>query len=745
MLENNNISVEIGNDNKILLSSKIRLENIIFCIFINDSLIYGESDKTIEPGNVYWFLPQDDSYLKNSFIVKIYDNDKNLLFDKNINRGGYLPFKLDFIKEEYNIEDIKGVIVVGAHFGDENVELQGIKNKLFFEPLPHIFETLKSNVTDAILVNKAVGNKNGKVIMNVEKVNRGQSSSILKPIKHLQQYPWITFDEKMEVDMIRLDNYPTQNLYNLMIIDVQGYELEVLKGAKNTLNEIDYIITEVNRDEVYENCAKIEDLDSFLSQYNFIRVETNWGGDTWGDALYIKEKRRISLAVTTYNRVDFTIRTFEKIYDDFRISEIIINDDCSDMDNFELLRDRIEKLDYNNKIRLFRNDENIGTGENKMKAISLCKNDWVIILDSDNQIDKNYTDRLYENYYWEDSIIYCPDKAGQFDYRIFDNVVVDKYNVKELIENKVFECLLNTCNYFVNKNEYLKVYKPYDDNVKSLDGIFFNYLWLKNDKRFEVIKNLEYEHTIHPGNRWTEDKEHNEKILPQIIHRIKNINNKVHFDIGANIGNYSKSLLLSDKTIDKIICVEANPNIIPSFQNNLNEFKDKIEIINKATSFDNNKEIDFYICKKFDVLSTCDTYWIEYSRFNINNRADGVSLDDWEPIKIKTTTIDDLVEEYGIPEKIKIDVEGYEFNVLKGMKKFYGCEICFEWAEEKYLDIIGSINYLYRLGYKEFAIQFEDSYDYKPPTYDGYFETVKKINDCCVYDRYQNWGMIHVK
>ena len=64
--------------------------------------------------------------------------------------------------------------------------------------------------------------------------------------------------------------------------------MEVFKGAKNTLNEIDYIICEVNRDVVYYGCPMVDELDDYLNKYNFKRVETTWDGNTWGDALYIK-------------------------------------------------------------------------------------------------------------------------------------------------------------------------------------------------------------------------------------------------------------------------------------------------------------------------------------------------------------------------------------------------------------------------------------------------------------------------
>ena len=68
------------------------------------------------------------------------------------------------------------------------------------------------------------------------------------------------------------------------------YELEVLKGGTRTLEHVHYVYCEVNRDEVYENNAYVEEIDEFLSDYGMERVETDWAGDIWGDALYIKTK-----------------------------------------------------------------------------------------------------------------------------------------------------------------------------------------------------------------------------------------------------------------------------------------------------------------------------------------------------------------------------------------------------------------------------------------------------------------------
>ena len=203
---------------------------------------------------------------------------------------------LDLIALTYKYDmKIKGVLHVGAHHGQENkfYDFLSIKNRMFFEPLSSNFSKLKENVGEEFtLVNKALGNQNTMVEMYVEVANQGQSSSVLKPAKHLEQYPHIQFPAKEKVEMVRLDDLEiNSNDFNFINIDVQGYELEVFKGAEKTLNGIDYIMAEINRDELYENCAKVDELIEFLGSYGFKLVETDWAGGTWGDGLFIKQNQ----------------------------------------------------------------------------------------------------------------------------------------------------------------------------------------------------------------------------------------------------------------------------------------------------------------------------------------------------------------------------------------------------------------------------------------------------------------------
>jgi len=198
---------------------------------------------------------------------------------------------IELIKK-YNMK-IKGVIHIGAHHGQENnlYNLINIKNRIYFEPLDSNFSVLEKNIEPIhTLVKKALGNENKKISMYVETANSGQSSSILKPMLHLKLAPYITFDKTEVVDMMRLDSFEKDLIdYNFIVIDVQGYELEVFKGAEKTLENIDYIISEINRDELYENCTRIEQLIEFLSPYGFEFVEHNWVGGTWGDGFFIKK------------------------------------------------------------------------------------------------------------------------------------------------------------------------------------------------------------------------------------------------------------------------------------------------------------------------------------------------------------------------------------------------------------------------------------------------------------------------
>jgi FkbM family methyltransferase len=197
------------------------------------------------------------------------------------------------IKDKYNM-NIRGVLHIGGHYGEESKVYNsiGIQHAIFFEPMKSSFDICKEAVEKHgyEAINIALGSSDGEAEMFTETVNQGQSSSILKPSLHLEQYEDIVFDGRETVRVVTLDSYLEDGQkFNFINMDVQGYELEVLRGATGVLKNIDYIYSEVNRAELYENCARVEDLDDFLDVFGFVREYTDWAGQTWGDALYIRK------------------------------------------------------------------------------------------------------------------------------------------------------------------------------------------------------------------------------------------------------------------------------------------------------------------------------------------------------------------------------------------------------------------------------------------------------------------------
>lgn len=195
---------------------------------------------------------------------------------------------------------IKGAIHVGAYDGAElNVYRSiGLYNSILFEPQKKMFDiiTNKLHFTERAF-NFGLGDEDLELEMYISSTDGHeigtQSSSFLKPKIHLTEHTNVHFLSKEVCKITTLNNIFSRECinpisYNFLNIDVQGYELKVLKGATNILPYIDTINLEVNRDEVYENCALIENIESFLFPLGFKNIITHWQSKSWGDAIYAK-------------------------------------------------------------------------------------------------------------------------------------------------------------------------------------------------------------------------------------------------------------------------------------------------------------------------------------------------------------------------------------------------------------------------------------------------------------------------
>jgi len=123
--------------------------------------------------------------------------------------------------------------------------------------------------------------------------NNGQSSSILEFGTHATNYGWCKVIEKREIQTQTLSNFFLRNnlnpkQYNFWNFDIQGVELQVLKGSQELLQYADAIYTEVNTEEVYKQCGQLHEIDTLLEKHGLNRIELEMTSEGWGDALYVR-------------------------------------------------------------------------------------------------------------------------------------------------------------------------------------------------------------------------------------------------------------------------------------------------------------------------------------------------------------------------------------------------------------------------------------------------------------------------
>jgi FkbM family methyltransferase len=201
---------------------------------------------------------------------------------------------------------------------------------------------------------------------------------------------------------------------------------------------------------------------------------------------------------------------------------------------------------------------------------------------------------------------------------------------------------------------------------------------------------------------------------------------KLVFDIGANIGRWA---LANTNNAEQIISIEASPNTFHELKHNCANYS-KITCLNYAVCNSSDDEIVFYEAAA-NTISTLNKDWLTSDTSRFVNTP-------YREIKCKPISIDTLVDLYGTPDLIKIDVEGAEDIVLHSLTRKCNM-ICFEWASEMNAVTYNCLNHLVKLGYTKFAVQNEDSYTYRPAEFTDVdtiraylFKTIPK----------HDWGMI---
>jgi len=168
------------------------------------------------------------------------------------------------------------------------------------------------------------------------------------------------------------------------------------------------------------------------------------------------------------------------------------------------------------------------------------------------------------------------------------------------------------------------------------------------------------------------------------------------FDVGANEGKFTKIFL---ELGAKVVCVEPQEACLQRLYKSFGSNKNVI-IVGKAVG-----ECEGYgelmICEDAPTISTMSSKWKDEGRFSKDY--------EWTKTKkVPITTLDALIQVHGPPKFCKIDVEGFEESVLKGLTKPIPF-ISFEFTREFFDDAKKCIDHLLSLGRVEFNCSLGES------------------------------------
>ena len=178
----------------------------------------------------------------------------------------------------------------------------------------------------------------------------------------------------------------------------------------------------------------------------------------------------------------------------------------------------------------------------------------------------------------------------------------------------------------------------------------------------------------------------NKKIKYHDVSKFLNTND-LFFDVGAHLGEKSKELI---KNHINVVMIEPQPECLK--QLNKLYAENKFVTIVPMGLGKSQQKMEMSINSKQPVISTFAEHW-KTGRFS-DSKWD-------EKITVNITTLDELIKKFGNPKYIKIDVEGFEHEVILGLTKKSGI-ISFEFTSEFIEDAFKSIDYLISLGYSDF-------------------------------------------
>lgn len=188
----------------------------------------------------------------------------------------------------------------------------------------------------------------------------------------------------------------------------------------------------------------------------------------------------------------------------------------------------------------------------------------------------------------------------------------------------------------------------------------------------------------------------------------------VVFDVGSNLGIKAESFL---KKGALVICIEPQPNCVKILREKFSS-EPRVTIVPKGVAAAPGT-MKIQVCSEAPTISTFAEDWKKgrFANYKWDSEAD-----------VEMTTLDALVAEFGIPRYCKIDVEGFEKEVLSGLSQELGF-ISFEYTKEFPQNAARCIELLESVGYRAFNLTVGEDPSWALPKWDRGAAVLKFLND----------------
>jgi FkbM family methyltransferase len=191
------------------------------------------------------------------------------------------------------------IVHVGSHEGQEIQQYLDLKpdQLVFVEADPKTFFNLEKNIskhrqntdTQIFWVNALVNSSNEERVNFYRYSNDGLSSSIYRSTELLEK-TWAVINLQETGEVLSLPSRTLKSVLNsinvkigensILILDVQGAELNALMGLGDTLKDFRFLEVEVSKNQYYEGAPLFDKINEYLISFDFKKVsDVPWHGD----------------------------------------------------------------------------------------------------------------------------------------------------------------------------------------------------------------------------------------------------------------------------------------------------------------------------------------------------------------------------------------------------------------------------------------------------------------------------------